>query len=231
MKLKREARAKMQSDPFVKLLRSYALDSRLLTLARLALAQLDPNRWFPEDIKRVGAYNTPASILHGVRTGVRERILAVKAQYPDRLDIITGALVTRVILDKDKRAVGVHYFDKRRLYHATSGKPPSAQPPKSEEKRLFVRPGGEVILAGGAFNTPQLLMISGIGPTKHLKDKGITVQCDLPGVGQNLQDRYEIALITELDKPFPVLQCATFRAQARKIRSVATPSKLGRILP
>jgi choline dehydrogenase len=47
---------------------------------------------------------------------------------------------------------------------------------------------GEVILSGGAVNSPQLLMLSGIGPAGHLRDMGIAVRVDLPGVGQNLQD-------------------------------------------
>ena len=50
----------------------------------------------------------------------------------------------------------------------------------------------EVILCGGAFNTPQLLMLSGIGPAAELRAHGIPVRVDLPGVGRNLQDRYEV---------------------------------------
>src|SRR5882672_1823404 len=54
----------------------------------------------------------------------------------------------------------------------------------------------EVILCGGTFNTPQLLMLSGIGPKAHLEEIGITVKVDSPGVGCNLQDRYEITLVS-----------------------------------
>lgn len=49
-----------------------------------------------------------------------------------------------------------------------------------------------VILAGGAINTPQLLLLSGVGPGQHLKDYSIPVVQDLPGVGSNLQDHLEI---------------------------------------
>jgi choline dehydrogenase len=69
-----------------------------------------------------------------------------------------------------------------------------------------------VILAGGAFNTPQLLMLSGVGPAADLKKLGINVQCDLPGVGQNLQDRYEVGLVSELEHDFKVLEGSKFEA-------------------
>jgi len=51
---------------------------------------------------------------------------------------------------------------------------------------------GEVILAGGAINTPQLLLLSGVGPAAHLAEHGIPVTADLPGVGRNLQDHLEV---------------------------------------
>jgi choline dehydrogenase len=54
------------------------------------------------------------------------------------------------------------------------------------------------VLAGGAFNTPQLLMLSGIGPRAHLESHGIPVRIALPGVGQNLQDRYEVAVLNRM---------------------------------
>ena len=52
--------------------------------------------------------------------------------------------------------------------------------------------GGEVILAGGAINSPQLLLLSGIGPADHLREHGIALAADLPGVGHNLQDHLEV---------------------------------------
>jgi choline dehydrogenase-like flavoprotein len=191
---------------------------RLLQLFQLVQSWLDPNRWFERDTDRVGAFSTPASILHGVRTGVRERIMAVKALYPDRLDLITGALATRVILEEEKgatpslRAVGVRYLPQEGLYEATPGWR-RRRPPR--HRKVRVRPNGEVILAGGAFNTPQLLMLSGLGPKDHLAEVGIKVRCDLPGVGQNLQDRYEICVVAELPedeefKGFKVLEGIPF---------------------
>ena len=58
--------------------------------------------------------------------------------------------------------------------------------------------GREVILAGGTFNTPQLLMLSGIGTRQHLESLGIPVIVDAPRVGQNLQDRYEVAVVDKM---------------------------------
>jgi choline dehydrogenase-like flavoprotein len=59
----------------------------------------------------------------------------------------------------------------------------------------------EVILAGGAFNTPQLLMLSGIGPRETLERKRIPVRVELPGVGRNLQDRYEVSVANRMAFP------------------------------
>ncbi len=59
-----------------------------------------------------------------------------------------------------------------------------------------------MILAGGAFNTPQLLQLSGVGPPELLAKHCIPVLVPLPGVGANLQDRYEVAVVLEMEKPF-----------------------------
>src|SRR5262249_4362280 len=64
----------------------------------------------------------------------------------------------------------------------------------------------EVILAGGTFNTPPLLMLSGIGPKDHLKDKGIQCKVPLEGVGRRLQDRYEGGGVSEVKKGFQSLE-------------------------
>jgi choline dehydrogenase len=187
----------------------YAENPSLLELFRLVQAWLDPNRWFDRDAERTGAFNTPVSILHGVRSAVRERILAVHAVYPDRLDLLTDTLVTGVILEKG-RAVGVRFVRKPNLYGASEGAKRQEPLPAAEEIRL--RDRGEVILAGGAFNTPQILMLSGIGPADHLRKWNVPVQCDLPGVGKNLHDRYEITLVSEAPADFKVLEGSKFKA-------------------
>ena len=101
----------------------------------------------------------------------------------------------RVVFDDETTAVGVEYLD---VPHAYAADPRPANPaqPIAASKRVLVR--REVILAGGAFSTPQLLKLSGIGPREELEAHGIPVRLDLPGVGANLQDRYEVGVVSEL---------------------------------
>jgi choline dehydrogenase len=190
-------------------LKLYAESPSLLELFRLVHTMLDPNRWFDRDGERAGVFNTPASILHGVRSTVRERVLSVRALYPQRLILIPKALATAVIIDNG-RALGVRYVEGAHLYRASPQAAAGSALPAAKELRLRER--GEVILAGGAFNTPQLLLLSGVGPAADLRRLGITVRCDLPGVGKNLQDRYEIGLVSDLPADFTVLRGATFQA-------------------
>jgi choline dehydrogenase-like flavoprotein len=71
----------------------------------------------------------------------------------------------------------------------------------------------EVVLAGGAFNSPQILMLSGIGPADELRRHGIEPRVTLPGVGTNLQDRYEVSVVNRMNtKAWEVYDGATFGA-------------------
>lgn len=154
----------------------------------------------------------PLATAGGKRNGTRERIRKVQASHGDRLTVWMETFVTRVVFDDDQRAVGVKYCKGRNLYHAD---PASAKTgPSSEEE---VRCTREVILAGGAFNTPQLLMLSGIGPKEDLEEMGIACRVDRPGVGGNLQDRYEVGVVAEMRKPFSMLKDATFKAPGEGI--------------
>ena len=93
------------------------------------------------------------------------------------LVVLTGAHVIRV-LQAHGRAVGVQWLQNGAVHEA--------------------RADGEVILAGGALQSPQLLQLSGIGPAALLRQHGITVQVDAPEVGENLQDHYQARVIVKL---------------------------------
>jgi len=151
-----------------------------------------------------GVCFTPLSTAGHSRRGTRERLLDVAARCPGRLRIELHALATRVLLDETGRATGVEYQRGERLYRADPN--PNVSP--GTPHRISVR--REVILAGGAFNTPQLLMLSGIGPADELRRHGIALRLDLPGVGRNLQDRYEIGVVNRMSRDWQALAGARF---------------------
>ena len=62
----------------------------------------------------------------------------------------------------------------------------------------------EVILCGGAINSPQLLLLSGIGPQEHLAEHGIAVRHHLPGVGRSMQDHYQARIVEKCRFPITV---------------------------
>jgi choline dehydrogenase len=159
----------------------------------LAEGQLDPNDWRTVQENSFGIRYVPLTTRNHARIGSRERVLETSKKHPDRLKLVLNALVTRVLLDQDNRAIGVEYLSGERLYRA------HARPSDDAAATHQVFASREVILAGGAFNTPQLLMLSGIGPKEQLEPLGIKVRVDLPGVGKNLQDRYEVGVVNRMN--------------------------------
>ncbi|MEJ6399431.1 GMC family oxidoreductase [Yoonia sp. 208BN28-4] len=111
------------------------------------------------------------------------------------LTIITHAHVERVEI-KDKRAVAVHYRDR------------AGQTQKITANR-------EIVLSGGAINSPQLLMLSGIGEVAQLSDHGIDVTQDLPGVGKNMQDHLQARLVYKCNEPTLNDEVGSLMGQAR----------------
>lgn len=152
-----------------------------------------------------GLFYTPLTTHRHGRNGTRERLRAVTARWPHLLDLRLQALATRVLLDAECRAIGVEYRMGAKLYRADC----HAASASGETRVIHAR--REVILAGGAFNTPQLLMLSGIGPTAELQALGIAPLVDLPDVGRNLQDRYEIGVVNRMAvAAWPSLRDASF---------------------
>ena len=196
----------------------------LRALARFEIVQaLDPNVRSPDFPTRANRLSLiPIGTDGACRWGLREHLLDVAKTYPDRLVLLTGVHARRVLFEKTDadgapRAVGVEVAEGLHLYGAS----PLAKRATSPPIRQYFA-SGEVILSGGTFNTPQLLMLSGIGNQANLAELGIGGVRDrdnhvvapvvnLPGVGANLQDRYEVSVISETRGDFSVLKGATFR--------------------
>ncbi|RDW85462.1 putative GMC oxidoreductase [Coleophoma crateriformis] len=177
-----------------------------------ALFPLDINTNYTNRDSTVSLYQLPMSVTDGVRISPRDFLIATAdATFSNgtkmyQLDIRTNAFVTNIRFSDDAVpvALGVDFLDGQYLYKAsplsgsTTGTPGSVNATK------------EVIIAAGTFNTPQLLKLSGVGPAAELESFNISVVADLPGVGANLQDHYEISTTVEYDTDFTLLQNCTF---------------------
>jgi choline dehydrogenase len=176
----------------------------------LAIMNRDLNSAEPGRDTLEGAGSIPLATAAGRRNGTLEYLKqTVAAGYP--LTLRTQALVTKVLFSSTpsggKQVVtGVEYLAGGRLYRAD----PRAPRTGSGGAIKTVNASREVILSAGAFNTPQLLKLSGIGPAAELARFGIPVKVDLPGVGRNLQDRYEVGLVSEVDSDFSLLRDCKF---------------------
>jgi choline dehydrogenase len=102
------------------------------------------------------------------------------AQRRGNLKVVTNALASRVLLS-GRRATGIEY--------------------QQGDTTHIAHVNGEVILAGGAFNSPQLLQLSGLGPADLLRSQGIDVVADMPGVGNDLQDHLQIRMQYRCTEP------------------------------
>ncbi|KAJ8716998.1 hypothetical protein PYW08_005397 [Mythimna loreyi] len=99
------------------------------------------------------------------------------------LYVLKNTLVSKILFDDDKNAIGVEAI-------------------LENNQTIIVKADKEVIVSGGAINTPQLLMLSGIGPKEHLKDQNIDVISDLP-VGQALQDHIKVIITHTMGNSTP----------------------------
>lgn len=127
---------------------------------------------------------TPVTQRHGRRWSAADAYLRPALRRPN-LSVVTGALVERVDLDGD-RATGVTYRDASGTTHRV----------------LAER---EVILSAGAVNSPQLLMLSGIGDGEQLSEAGVTPRHELPGVGRHLQDHLASGLGVHCPQPITMV--------------------------
>lgn len=121
-----------------------------------------------------GAYDS--TIKGGQRWSAARAYLTPEVKRRPNLKIITGALAERVLFE-GRRAVGVQYSGGQSVR------------------------GARVLLCGGAINSPQLLMLSGLGPAAHLKAHGIEVVADRAQVGENLQDHLDVLVQWKASQP------------------------------
>jgi len=120
-------------------------------------------------------WGSPDINIHkGHRGSTAARFLYPAMKRPN-LTVITGALASRVEVENG-RAVALRY--------------------RKDGTEHVLHAEREIVLSGGAYNTPQLMLLSGIGPADELREHGIAVVHDLPGVGRNLQDHPSVAMMS-----------------------------------
>ncbi len=139
-----------------------------------------PRNDSPNDTGNDGVSLTQVTQRRGMRRSVAAAYLDRSVRRRPNLHVITNAQVDRVVVE-DGRAVAVEYRVDDQSHMAVAGR--------------------EVVISAGAVNTPQLLMLSGIGPADHLADHGIEVVMDSPDVGANLSDHLSTASVGATDRP------------------------------
>lgn len=131
-----------------------------------------------------GASQEGFGYYHSTSRNGRRVSCAVAYLHPVRsrrnLQVLTGARVSRVLFE-GTRAVGVSY--------------------EQGGERREAKAAREVILSGGAFNSPQLLQVSGVGPAERLRALGVPVVLDAPGVGEGLQDHFYVRTVWKCAQP------------------------------
>lgn len=133
------------------------------------------------------------STIHEGRRESAARAYLRPALRGRNVSLRSGVLVTKVVME-GTRATGVEYTHLGR--------------------RVEIKAAKEVILSGGVFNTPQLLMLSGIGPADHLKSVGIAPVIDSPYVGKNLQDHMAVMVSATRPEPGPFRDTMRFDRMA-----------------
>ena len=159
--------------------------------------------------EQVGFGRSQSTIRNGYRASASNAFLKPAKKRPN-LTIEVGALVTRVLLE-GTRATGIEFV--------------------KDGMTIRVNAAREVILAGGVINSPQLLMLSGIGPAEHLKDMGIRPVVDLP-VGRNLQDHLAVLLMWNRKDAGPFLHAMRAdRMSLAMVRAYLFGTGPGTVLP
>jgi choline dehydrogenase len=185
-----------------KVMAAYATDLNL-TMPMTDLLQRDPNVLSADRDLTSSIYGlVQHQYTNGNRYSSRDYIQEAQKNASIPLTVSLNSLATRVLFDTTSsgskcassaatpRATGVEYLEGKSIYGADSRRTTGSTGTK---KTVTAR--REVIVSGGAFNSPQLLMLSGFGPADHLRQFNISVVKDLPGVGQNMMDNQEMPIV------------------------------------
>lgn len=181
---------------------SDALGGRETDLSLFELLSRDVNENSPTRDQTEGVFTPYTHSMNGIRSSPRQYIRATlndSRGFP--LTLQTDSLATKILFSdvpkgQEPRAIGVEYLQGKSMYSADPRHDPKA---KGTLGKAFAT--REVIIAGGVYNTPQILKLSGIGPADELKKFNIPVVKDLPGVGVNLIDNLETVLYGTFEKP------------------------------
>ena len=179
-----------------KVMAAYA-KSLNLTDTMSNLLSRDPNVLSPDRDQTQSLYGLVThQYSNGSRYSSRDYVQGAAKEPKSNITVSMNTLATRVLFDTsskcgDKpRATGVEYLEGKSHYRADTRRVASATGVK---KTVTAR--REVIVSGGTFNSPQILLLSGIGSAEQLKKFNIPVIKDLPGVGENLMDNQEMPII------------------------------------
>src|ERR1700722_11176440 len=158
----------------------------------------DPNA---DDILGVGL--THRTVRNGRRMSTWTAFIEPIVDSP-LLTVITGSQVKSLVFDGGGRAVGVRLSGPGLLYaHRTDPTDSAPHPTLAPLPATLLRCSGDVIVSGGVIGSPQLLLLSGIGPADDLRALGLEVRADLPGVGANLHDHALATLLYESSQTIP----------------------------
>ena len=164
-------------------------------VATLDINEDTPDRDFRNDIYQIQFKKDEEGRRFSAGSRVSE---GVAKGFP--LTVRFDSLVTKVQIDDELVARGVEYLEGQSLYRADPRTRTTAKNNTGIPRTAYAR--REVIVSGGTFNTPQILMLSGIGAADELAEHDIPVVVDLPGVGKNLRDHYEVPVIHEFAENF-----------------------------
>jgi choline dehydrogenase len=135
-----------------------------------------------------------ATIRDGMRCSAEMAFLQPARRRPN-LSVVPHAFASRILIE-GTRAVGVEYLHDGAVRKAMAA--------------------AEVVVCGGAFNSPHLLMLSGVGSAVELEKAGVRVRADLPGVGKNLQDHIGVTIGCEVSEPVSLAALAADEAKAAR---------------